>query len=448
MEEMLETVVCAPRRAEESASEPMSDSEDESADEIQEDYQANTNSRLPSDDTFKTSLQVLDLQTLEMDCASSPYSYAFRIDAFTRKVSATGGDFQSLGQGKFLRQDTAMTVNLEAPSIDSHLANYLVDYYFRELWPLFPIIDKDAIYGQLRDRRPSPPAGLMAAIYLASASTIAQASHHPEVHSPGSSSALSPRTPSTLPPGLLDSLRSSLTRMMYALSTPILEPRITTLQSLVLSCLYDNSLLSEQRIIMISDATRIAQKILLHRLVSNIPPRDKSLRKHLWWTIFLLEVWTAARDRIPCGIDLREVDAPQLIESEEPEHQVFTAIVALTRILLDTLHRLYSPTVRPEDVSAEATRIRGWLMDWYCNLPNELLPSGSASGSETADFLLLACHGVLLLVYSPFRGEDLVRSEIERSRGIITEALGKLGRNIGKFGIIASLVGEMARRSA
>lgn len=86
-------------------------------------------------------------------------------------------------------------------------------------------------------------------------------------------------------------------------------------------------------------------------------------------------------------------------------------------------------------------------MDWYCNLPGDLLVTESGTGGESSDFLLATCHSVLLMLYRPFNSEDLVRSEIERSQGIIMEALGRIGRNIGKFGIIASLVGHMVRRS-
>ena len=150
----------------------------------------------------------------------------------------------------------------------------------------------------------------------------------------------------------------------------------------------------------------------------------------------------SSRDRTSCTIDLREVDVAQPIESEESEHQAFTALVALTRILLDTLRRVYTPNVDYQEVPQEASRLRGWVMDWYCNLPNELLVTEDESG-EAADFLLAACHVVLLLLYNPFKNEDIVRTEIERSRGII---IGRLGRDVKKFGIIASLVGEMARR--
>jgi hypothetical protein len=87
-------------------------------------------------------------------------------------------------------------------------------------------------------------------------------------------------------------------------------------------------------------------------------------------------------------------------------------------------------------------------MDWYCNLPTELLVTEDEVGGETADFLLATCHTVLLFLYSPFKDEDMVRSEINRSRGIVTDALGRLGRNGRKFGIIGNLVGEMARRLA
>lgn len=448
MEEMLVLAVgVSSRLADESASEHLSDlEEDYSGDELQEPYSA-TNALRPLDDDFKASLQVVDLQPIEVDCASSPYSYAFRIDAFTRKVSGADGEFESLGPGKFLRQDTGIPVDLEETTIDPHLADYLIDFYFRELWPMFPIIDRDALYNQLRDPTPPPPISILTAIYFAAASTISQVSSFPEVHSTISSPSLSPRSLPSLPSGLLDSLRSSMTKIISSLSTPILEPRITTLQTILLRCLYDDSLSSDQHLVLISDATRISQYILLHRTITKLPLRDRSLRKHLWWTIFLLEVWMSARDRTSCTIDLGEVDVPQPIESEEPDHPAFTALVALTRILLDTLRRVYTPTAKYQEIPGEAARLRGWVMEWYCNLPKELWVTENVEG-ETADFLLAACHSVLLFIYGPFKGEDVVRSEIERSRVIITDALGRIGRNTRKFGIITSLVREMVKRSS
>lgn len=449
MEEMLETVVCGQKRGEESASEEMSDSDEYSADEGDEKYETDRQIGHPPEDDYKMSLQVDDLQTVEMDCASSPYSYAFRIDAFTRKMATQEDGFHNLGHGRYLRHETPMEVHIDNTPIDVHITEYLTEFYFRELWPLFPIIDRDAFYSQLQpERGPPPPNSILTAVYFAAASTISQIASHSEVHSTASSPALSPRSLPTLPPTLLDSLRSSLSTAIETLSTQILEPRITTLQSIVLRCLYDRSLSSEQRSVLISDTVRIAQYILLHRSIPNITSRDRSLRKHLWWTIFVLEVWTSARDLIPASIDLSEVDIPMPIESEEPNHQAHTALVALTRILLDTLQRVYSPSTKPEDVPREVSRLQEWAMVWYCNLPSELLVAENGVRSEMADFLLAGCHGVLLQMYGPFRDEEVVRNQIDRSRGIIVEALGRLGGNVGKFGIIAGVIGEVARRLA
>ena len=444
---MLSHVVGPPNKIEDESSEEYSEFEDYSDDEQPEtEYRGSTSmdKRRPSDDNWKRSLQVMDLQTVETDSASSPYSYAFHIDAFSRKASAMDGNFQNVGHGKYIRADKGAPVQLEQIQIETQLAGNLLDYYFREMWPLFPIIDRDAVYSQLRDRRPLPPISLLTAIYFAAASSISQLQ---DIHSAASSPALSPGSPPTLPPGLLDSLRASLSTIVSTLSTPILEPRISTLQTIVLRCIYDTTLPCELRTALIADAVRISQYILLHRVLTKLASRDKSLRQHLWWSIFLLEVWTSANDRIASTIDLAEVDLPMPIESEETDHPTYTAFVALTRILHDALRRIYSPNVRLEDIPREVGRLRGWVMDWYCNLPSELLVGESGGGRESADFLLATCHCVLLMLYNPFKNEDLVRSEIERSQGIIMEALGRIGRNIGKFGIMASLVGHMVRRS-
>src|ERR1700724_151641 len=165
MEEMLETVVCAPRRTEESGSDGLSDSDGYSVDEEQTDFGTSAQNRKDGGGDVRTCLQVVDLQTLEMDSASSPYSYAFRIDAFARKVSAVDGEFQNLGEGKYLRVDTATATSDAEASLDPQLAENLMDFYFRELWPMFPVVDKDAVYSQLRTRNPPPPTSLLTAIY-------------------------------------------------------------------------------------------------------------------------------------------------------------------------------------------------------------------------------------------------------------------------------------------
>lgn len=442
MEEMLETVVCAPRRGDESSSNRSSMSEEYSQDEGIE-YSESPRQKRAGDEDYRSCLQLVDLQIIEADSASSPYSYAFRIDGFTRKVTAVGGEFQTLGHGKYLRREAESSPPVEEIDIDSNLAEYLVELYFRDVWPLFPIVDRDAVCSQLRERNPPPPNSLMTAIYLSAASSIATRSLNNN-HSV-SPSSVSPRSEPSLPPGFLDSLRSSLSTIISKLSSPILEPRITTLQSILLRCLYDKSLSPEQSTLLISDAVRIAQYIHLHRSISAIPSRDKVLRRHLWWTIFILEVWTSARDTTPSTIDLTEVDIPMPIESEESDHLAFTALVALTRILLETLKGVYSPTVKPDEVAGQVTRLRGWVMEWYCNLPKELLVTDTGV-EERANFILAGCHSVLLLLYNPFREESLVRSEIERSRRIIVEALGKIGGGVAKFGIVGTVTGEVARK--
>jgi len=441
MEEMLETVVCAPRRMEESVSDGLSDSDGYSVEDEQADFGASMQTRKDGDGDVSTCLQVVDLQTLEMDSASSPYSYAFCIDAFARKVSAVDGEFQNLGQGKYLRMDIATSTSDAEATLDPQLAENLVDFYFRELWPMFPVVDKDAVYSQLRTRSPPPPNSLLTAIYLAAASAISKGSANSRAQSVISSPSLSPRSPPTLPPGLVDSLRGTLNAIIAQLSTPILEPRITTIQSIILRCLYDQTLSPGQSAVLISDVVRMGQYILLHRSVPNISARDKALRRHIWWTIFILEVWTSAHSRSSPTIDLGEVDIQLPIETEEVEHQGYTALVALTRILLDILRRVYSPTAKSHEVSTQVARLRGWVNDWYCNLPRELLVS--TARSETADFLLSACHSAVLLLYNPFRAENPVRSEIDRSQGIIIDSFGRIGGSSGKFGIIARLIGEM-----
>jgi len=433
-------------------SDEASEAEEESDEDVDEQYAGSIPNftRWGAGLSFKDTLQYRDLQPIEMDSVSSPYSYAFRIDAFAGKVSTAKGGFQSLGSGKFMRRDDSVQVRLEKPHIDPQLANYLIEYYFRELWPLFPIIDRDALYSQIRDGSPMPSPSLMTAIYFAAATTLASIGPPMEIHPNTSSPSLSPRSlpprrPPNIPNSLVENLRTLLTNNLTHLSKPILEPRITTLQTILLLCLYDRSLSGDYRSSLISDAIRISQNILLHRSVTNIPARDQSLRKHLWWTIFVLEVWTSARDRTPCTIDLAEVDAPPPIESEEMRHLAFTALVTLTRILFEILRQIHTPLAQNDEVPTQATRFRDWTMDWYCNLPSDLLVS-EMNGNEMAELLLACCHSVLLLIYAPFYEEEMVSGEMERSRGIITDTLGRLGKATVKFGVISSLLGDLKRR--
>src|SRR5579862_8126610 len=121
MEEMLETVVRPQQRGERSPSDSLSDSEGYS-EEDESEYRTTSRSRQNGEVDYKTCLQVVDLQKIETDNASSPYSFAFRIDAFSRKLSATDGEFQNLGHGRYMRQDTPRTISLDEPVVDSQLA--------------------------------------------------------------------------------------------------------------------------------------------------------------------------------------------------------------------------------------------------------------------------------------------------------------------------------------
>ena len=444
MEEMLETVVRPQQRGERSPSDSLSDSEGYS-EEDESEYRTTSRSRQNGEVDYKTCLQVVDLQKIETDNASSPYSFAFRIDAFSRKLSATDGEFQNLGHGRYMRQDTPRTISLDEPVVDSQLADYLVTYYFQELWPEFPIVDKGAVYHQLRERQLPSSNILLTSIYFAAASVASQRSRSIAT-SNVASPALSPRSLSAIPSELVHSLRSTIIKNLSSLSTPVLEPRITTLQGILILSLYDSALSSEQRSLLISDAIRIGQYILLHRSITNIPASDKALRKHLWWTIFILEVWTCAKDRISPSIRLNEVDIPMPIESEEPDHATYTALVALTRILHEALRRVFAPTVNPKDIPREVERLRDWVMDWYRNLPGELLVSEDSTGDDAAEFLLAGCHAVLLFLYSPFRHESMVKTESDRSVGIIRDTLGRLGGKVGVYGTVLTVIGDMERK--
>jgi len=444
MEEMLETVVCAPRRSERSPSDPETDSASYSDDE-EEEYRSVSRGRRDGETDYKSYLQVVDLQTIETDNAASPYSFAFRIDAFSRKVSATDGEFENLGHGKYLRQDIPRAVTLDLPPLDARLSDYLITFYFQELWPIYPIIDRDAVYHQIRERELQSSNVLLVAMQFAAASIASQRTRSAGP-SDVSSPSLSPRSLSVVSSELVESLRTTLIRNLASSSSPNLEPRITTLQAVLLRCLYDARLSTEQRALLISDAIRIGQYILLHRSLTNILPSDKTLRKHLWWTIFVLEVWARARDRTCPSIHLNEVDIPMPIESEEPDHATYTALVALSRILHDALRRVFAPTVNPREIPREVERLRDWVMDWYRNLPSDLLVSEDSNQDGSADFLLAGCHAILLLLYNPFRDESMVKSEIDRSSGIIREAIGRLGRKTGVYGFVATVIGDMERK--
>jgi hypothetical protein len=444
MEEMLETVVYPPRRVADSDSNSEIES-DAYSDEDEDEYRSLSRSQRDGESEYNASLQVVDLQTIETDNASSPYSFAFRIDAFSRKVSATDGEFQNLGHGRYLRQDIPRDIPLNQSGIDARLAETLLTLYFEELWLLFPIVDKEAFWHQFRGNESQPGIVLQTAIQFAASSVASQQSHSAAI-SEVSSPSLTPQSLSAITSELVGLLRSLLAQNLAAISKPILEPRITTLQAILLRCLYDVRLTSEQRSLLISDAIRIGQYILLHRSLSNIPPSDKLLRKHLWWTIFVLEVWTCARDLSSPSLILNEIDSPMPIESEEPDHGTYTALVALTRILHDALRRVFAPTVDPRDIPRDVERLRNWVMDWYRNLPNELLVSEDSSNDDAANFLLAGCHAVLLLLYNPLKHENLVKSEVERSSGIIREAIGRLGRKIGIYGVIATVIGDIVRK--
>ncbi|KAF2018112.1 hypothetical protein BU24DRAFT_491146 [Aaosphaeria arxii CBS 175.79] len=167
-------------------------------------------------------------------------------------------------------------------------------------------------------------------------------------------------------------------------------------------------------------ATVLAQNLGLHRASRNgVSRRQQSLRRRVWWSIYVRDRHTAAAFGRPCRIQdidcdvqpLTELDFTfdsafdtDLIPAQETYHIDYTLEMArLARILGDILVAEFSPG--HSSIAEDGTSIlAGRLSRWKSQIPRSLClndPDGTVGASFWAMMLDIAYQNYHVLLYRP-----------------------------------------------
>ncbi|BCR88967.1 fungal specific transcription factor domain-containing protein [Aspergillus chevalieri] len=180
-------------------------------------------------------------------------------------------------------------------------------------------------------------------------------------------------------------------------------------------------------------ATTVAQSFGMHRSTSQcvLGPQIRSLRKRIWWSIYVRDRHTSAAFGRPCRIRDEDCDIEPLTEEDFnfdvdyderliPAQRNFHISYALEMsklviILGDILIAEFSPrrAARGSDTKELADR----LVQWKSKLPvqlRELQPDGSLGASFWASMLHFSYQNYHILLFRPKAIENLSPAEVER----------------------------------
>lgn len=254
----------------------------------------------------------------------------------------------------------------------------LIDIYFRNVHPSYPIIQKQAFLDRHRhgDRQFNPP--LLAAMYLLALSWWDQ--------DPAVSAHPKPDT-SKLEYVAITSLTVSMQR-----------PKISAVQAGLLLLQRAKSSTWTLTVQLVA----LGQDIGLHLDCSDwsIPLWERLLRKRLAWALYMQDKWSAVVHGRPSHINPADWNVPQPTEedfdeninsasgqkddadSQQPRgHVVFMEMMALTSIMAEVCESFYSETAKAEYARAgryatqlvlsRAKPVQIKLKDWFAKLPAE-----------------------------------------------------------------------------
>ncbi|SMR51259.1 unnamed protein product [Zymoseptoria tritici ST99CH_1E4] len=282
----------------------------------------------------------------------------------------------------------------------------LIDIYFRNVHPSYPIIQKQAFLDRHRhgDRQFNPP--LLAAMYLLA---LTWWDYDPSVSS----------HPKPDVPKLEYLAISSLTIAMQ-------RPKISAVQAGLLLLQRAKSSTWTLTVQLVA----LGQDIGLHLDCSDwsIPLWERLLRKRLAWALYMQDKWSAVMHGRPSHINPSDWNVPQPTEadfseiidsSSEPEQeedsttskgrQVFTQMMALTSIMAEVCETFYSETSKAAFLRAgpyatqlvlnKAKPVQIKLKEWFANLPADCKMDSSTTPSLQTNPGVLQTQGYLHLAY-------------------------------------------------
>lgn len=286
----------------------------------------------------------------------------------------------------------------------------LIDIYFRNVHPSFPIIQKHAFLERQKnnDMQFNPP--LLAAMYLLAISWWSQE------------------------PAVADSPTPDIARLEYiaitSLTIAMQRPKMSAVQAGLL--LLQRARPSTWTLTV--QLVALGQEIGLHLDCSrwSIPRWEKRLRKRLAWALFMQDKWSAvvhgrpshinAADwniPPPCAGDFNDSiasDADDCSEDSLQGRDVFMQMIALTRIMSEVCETFYSEAAKVDFASAgraatqlvlnHAKPVQIKLKDWFARLPQHCKIDNWTSGRRCP-------NGYLHLAY--FAAEMSIHRRIVQS---------------------------------
>lgn len=267
----------------------------------------------------------------------------------------------------------------------------LIDIYFRNVHPSYPIIQKPAFLDRHRhgDRQFNPP--LLAAMYLLA---LAWWDNEPAV-----SSHPKPDT-AKLEYVAITSLTISMQR-----------PKISAVQAGLLLLQRAKSSTWTLTVQLVA----LGQDIGLHLDCSDwsVPLWERLLRKRLAWALYMQDKWSAVMHGRPSHINSADWNVPQPTEedfderinpstneTEEVDAQqtkgniIFMEMMALTSIMAEVCESFYSETAKAEYARAgpyatqlvlsRAKPVQIKLKDWFAKLPAECKMDSFTPGQVSA----------------------------------------------------------------
>ena len=271
-----------------------------------------------------------------------------------------------------------------------HIFHFMVNRrYFQNVHPLFPIVDKDLVISDFEGSR-DLPLHLAYSLFLA-----------------GSAYSDDPR--------LLSSpySRTNLEKILKSACERAFElgksAHLSLIQALILGQLYPAK--RERKVALLAwtidgRAVKLAMKRRL-----NVDPQklgcesaEVKSRINMWWCVYVVDVWDAARGGRPPTIHegSYKVPMPRLEESASIEEMFFYRLVSLTRILAQVLSFGYNNNQTSSALSSleyaeeQVRKLRVQLADWY---RSELMPR--TPPSLLNQNLQVAYLSVVILLHRP-----------------------------------------------
>lgn len=263
--------------------------------------------------------------------------------------------------------------NLQSPNLILDLCSFpardvrddLVESFFTNIHPYFPIIDEHQFRAQYGNPQDPPPLILLQSVLLAGA----HASHHPRVAQ----------------------ARSTVMAVLFRRAKTLFDmrhenDRLNLIQAaLLFSWHIENAdSVSSNSWYWAGVACRIAFGIGMHRNLSRysvgrFPDKDRRLYRRVWWSLFQVEIMSALEHGRPCMIRIEDFDQPLLemddlrdadgVVNPNISYRYCAQKIELCYIALE-ISRLSSPGMMGHAIHGSVQSVNSRLVGWALMNPS------------------------------------------------------------------------------